>query len=88
MSVEVVLTEAARVAGIWVAQNPYQPVGGSLKLTGNYLDGTPVDGSIALSGSGGWRSFEVNPPAVLDRFTITRNNADSDVVELLVCLAP
>lgn len=88
VSVEVALPDPVLATSIMVAQNPYREVSGSLDLGGNFVDGSPFDAEIVLSGTGGWRSHEINPPAVLERFTVTRNNPDTNVVELLVCVAP
>jgi len=88
VSVELVLAEPVRATSIMVAQNPFRELGGAIQLSGALLDGSPFSAEIALSGSGGWRSHELNPPAVLDRFTVTRADPDANVVELLVCVAP
>jgi len=88
VTVELAFAAPVRANALWVAQNPYREVSGSLQFAGSGIDGTPFAAEITLAGTGGWRSVDLSPPTIVDRFTITRSAAETNVVELLVCIAP
>ena len=81
VSVEVVLAEAVEATAVRVAQNPFMEVAGTItvEVAGQVR-------SIALEGRGGWKEYRFIDPTTVDRFTITRNDERSNIIEVVVCV--
>lgn len=80
VEVEIVLEQPVLAAEIRVAQDPYTPVAGAITVT---IDGR--SDPIELDGTGGWRVLRLDEPTVLDRLTVRREQAEANIVELLIC---
>ncbi len=81
VTVEVRLAEPVEATEVRLAQHPFAQVSGTITVDagGQVLP-------IELSGMGGWRSHVFAQPTVLESFTITRNQPESNIVEVLVCV--
>jgi len=81
VEVEILLERPVRAVEVRVAQDPYTPVAGVITVT---IDGRSEP--IELDGTGGWRVLSLSEPTVLDRLTVRREQAEANIVELLVCV--
>lgn len=83
VTVEVVLSEPALAADIRVHQDPFTPVAGTIDID---VSGLAVQ--IELSGTDGWRVHEFGTATLIERFTITRDAFEENVMEVMICLSP
>lgn len=83
VSVEITLVDPVLATELRVAQDPFTEVGGTITVLAAE---TIID--LELSGVGGWQVHEFAEPTVVQTITITRSNADSNIMELMVCVAP
>ncbi len=81
VEVEIVLDQPVLATEIRVAQDPYTPVAGAITVT---IDGRSEP--IGLDGTGGWRVLPLAQPTIVDRLTVGRDQAEANIVELLVCV--
>ncbi len=82
VTVELGLQQPVLVSEIRLAQDSDNAVSGLIAV------GIPGDGfNIELDGVGGWKSHQFEVPVAIDTFTINRQNAESNVMEVIVCVA-
>ncbi len=86
VTVDVVLDQPALAADIRVHQDPFTPVSGTITILVTD-DGEPLEIGIGLSGTDGWRVHDFDQPVVIERFTIGRDIAEANIMEVMVCLA-
>jgi hypothetical protein len=83
VTVEVTLTEPVLATEIRLAQDPFTPVDGDI-----FIEAAGQDLTITLEGTEGWKRHVFDEPTTLDRFTIRREAVTSNIMEVLVCVAP
>lgn len=82
VTVELGLRQPVLVSEIRLAQDSDTAVSGLIAI------GIPGDGfNIELDGVGGWKSHQFDVPVAIDTFTINRQSAESNVMEVIVCVA-
>ncbi len=81
VTVEVVLAEPVNATEIMVAQDPFTPVSGAIDIQSSV-----VSGQIELSGTEGWRALVLPSTPKLSSFTIRRDDALENIMEVLVCV--
>ncbi len=87
VTVSVALDEPVLAVDIRVAQDPFTPVSGLIEITAT-LNGQELERfDIELEGVDGWKAHSFEPPQLLDGFTITRRNAEANIMEVMVCVA-
>ncbi len=82
VTVLVVLDQPVVASEIRVAQDPFTPVAGTITL-----EAMGQEFALELEGTDGWAVAGFTSQ-VLDRFTITRSDRQSNVMEVLVCVDP
>ncbi|MGH1489278.1 MAG: hypothetical protein ACRBK7_07795 [Acidimicrobiales bacterium] len=80
VTVEVILIEPVLATDIRVFQDPFTPVSGTITVD---VADRQVD--IELSGTDGWRIHDFDEPTLVDRFSISRNGVESNIMEVLLC---
>lgn len=83
VTVEVELAVPVEATEIRVAQDPFTPVDGSI-----FISAAGQDIVLELEGTEGWKVHRFDELPMLDRFTIRREAATSNIMEVLVCVAP
>lgn len=82
--VEVALADPVIATDIRVAQDPFTPVDGVITIRVEGAAAQPIE--LLLSGTEGWRVHTFDEPLVVTRFTIGREQAESNIMEVLVCV--
>lgn len=85
VTVEVALDQPVLAADIRVHQDPFIPVSGTITVSIPGTDGEQEFG-IDLSGTDGWRVHTFDEPITIERFTIRRETAQANIMEVMVCL--
>lgn len=83
VTVELVLREPALAADIRVHQDPFTPVSGTIDID---VSGLTI--AIGLAGTDGWQVHDFGAPTLIERFTISRDAFEENVMEVMICLAP
>ena len=83
VTVEVVLDQPVLATDIRVAQDPYTVTSGTIEIVA-----ADQQINLRLSGTNGWRTHTFDQPVELDRLTISRSQAETNIVELMVCVRP
>lgn len=83
VTVEVELAAPVEATEIRVAQDPFTPVDGSI-----FINAAGQDIVLELEGTEGWKGHRFDEISTLDRFTIRREAVASNIMEVLVCVAP
>jgi len=83
VTVEVTLAQPVQAVDIRVFQDPFTEVAGAVEIS---LNGTTQ--SIALSGTDGWRAWNLGSPTIVERFSISRDGWQENIMEVMVCVQP
>ncbi|GAB0490083.1 hypothetical protein MMPV_001315 [Pyropia vietnamensis] len=81
VSVSVSWGSPVTASHILIARDPQAPTAGTIRLTA-----AGVTYSVGMSGQGGWISVALPSGTALQSFTIRRNNALSNVMEVALCV--
>ncbi len=82
VSVQLILDEPVFATEVRVAQDPENPVSGTISIEAISAH------ELELSGTGGWQVLSFDEPLLLDSLTIERSAEESNVMELIVCVEP
>jgi len=83
VTVRITLAEPVLASDLRVFQDPFTEVGGSIQIV---TDSEAF--SIGLSGVDGWRVNTFAEPTVITAFTVARTQMESNIMEVMICLAP
>jgi hypothetical protein len=80
VTVEITLAQSVQAVEFRVFQDPFTAVDGDITIeaAGRRFD-------IALSGMDGWRSHVFDQPVTVDSFTVSRSQAEANIMEVMVC---
>ena len=82
VAVQLILDQPVRATEFRVAQDPSNPVSGTI-----FLEAAQQTFEIELSGSGGWKVHELDAPLFIETVTIERRAEESNIMEFVVCVS-
>lgn len=82
VTVELILTEPVLATDIRVFQDPFTPVSGTIAI-----DIADQAVKIELSETDGWRVHTFDTATRVERFTIERNDVESNIMEVMLCIS-